>query len=74
VKDAAGSLLDHLMDINNAPEPRMRRVENLVRELADWIVFQCSMPSKNILPCRAIRRELYEEDFNNLNSSTGVAR
>jgi hypothetical protein len=23
VKDAAGSLLDHLMDMNNAPEPRM---------------------------------------------------
>ena len=29
VKDAAGSLLDHLMDMNNAPEPRMPRVENL---------------------------------------------
>jgi len=29
VKDAAGSLLDHLMDMNNTPEPRMPRVENL---------------------------------------------
>jgi hypothetical protein len=29
VKDAAGSLLDHLMDINNPSEPRMPRVEDL---------------------------------------------
>ena len=29
MKDAAGSLLDHLMDMNNTPEPRMPRVENL---------------------------------------------
>ena len=29
MKDAAGSLLDHLMDMNNPPEPRMPRVENL---------------------------------------------
>jgi hypothetical protein len=29
VKYAAGSLLDHLMDMNNAPEPRMPGVENL---------------------------------------------
>jgi hypothetical protein len=29
VKDAAGSLLDHLMDMNNPPEPRMPRVEDL---------------------------------------------
>jgi hypothetical protein len=29
VKDAAGSLLDHLMDMNNPSEPRMPRVEDL---------------------------------------------
>ena len=29
MKDAAGSLLDHLMDMNNTPEPRMPLVENL---------------------------------------------
>jgi hypothetical protein len=29
VKDAAGSLLDHLMDMNNAPELRMPWVKNL---------------------------------------------
>ena len=29
MKDAAGSLLDHLMDMNNPPEPRMPRVEDL---------------------------------------------
>ena len=33
MKDAAGSLLDHLMDMNNTPEPRMPRVEDL--ELLD---------------------------------------
>ena len=29
MKDAAGSLLDHLMDMNNPSEPRMPRVEDL---------------------------------------------
>ena len=29
MKDAAGSLLDHLMDMNDTPEPRMPQVENL---------------------------------------------
>jgi hypothetical protein len=29
VKDAADSLLDHLMDMNNPSEPRMPRVEDL---------------------------------------------
>src|SRR5215472_10698680 len=28
-KNAAGSLFDHLMDMNNTPEPRMPLVENL---------------------------------------------
>ena len=29
MEDAAGSLLDHLMDMNNPSEPRMPRVEDL---------------------------------------------
>jgi hypothetical protein len=29
VKHATASLVDHLMDMNNAPEPRMPPVENL---------------------------------------------
>ena len=29
MKDAAGPLLDHLMDMNNPSEPRMPRVEDL---------------------------------------------
>jgi hypothetical protein len=28
-KDAAGSLFDHLADMNNTPEPRVPRIENL---------------------------------------------
>jgi hypothetical protein len=29
VEDAAGSLLDHLTDMNNTPEPRMPRIKDL---------------------------------------------
>jgi hypothetical protein len=29
-EDAAGPLLDHLTDMNNTPEPRMPRIENLI--------------------------------------------
>jgi hypothetical protein len=29
VNDAAGSLVNHLMDMNDTPEPRRPRVENL---------------------------------------------
>jgi hypothetical protein len=49
VKDAAGSLLDHLMDINNPSEPRMPRLEDLkLLELMGVISSLCTICSVRI--------------------------
>src|SRR5262249_22705912 len=42
-KDAAGSVLDHLMDMNNTPEPRIPPVENpQIHHLLGAITSACS--------------------------------
>ena len=49
MKDAAGSLLDHLMDMNNPSEPRMPRVEDLkLLDLMGVISSLCTVTSASI--------------------------
>ena len=57
MKDAAGSLLDHLMDMNNPSEPRMPRVEDLkLLDLMGVISLLCTMMSASIRALVTVRR------------------
>ena len=59
MKDAAGSLLDHLMDMNNTPEPRMPQVENLeFLDLMGVISSPCTMGCARTLRLTRIRRSI----------------
>ena len=57
MKHAAASLVDHLMDMNNAPEPRMPPVENLqFPDLVGVISSLCTIPRGHTPPWAAIHR------------------
>ena len=57
MKDAAGSLLDHLMDMNNPSEPRMPRVEDLkLLDLMGVISSLCTMTSASTRASAIARR------------------
>ena len=59
MKDAAGSLLDHLMYMNNAPEPRMPLVENLeFLDLMGVISSPCTMVCARTLRSTRIPRSI----------------
>src|SRR5215472_17118573 len=58
-KNAAGSLFDHLMDMNNTPEPRMPLVENLeFLNLMGVISSPCTMGCARTLHSTRIRRSI----------------
>jgi len=69
MKDAAAAVLDHLMDMNNTPEPRMPRVKNL-----EFLDLMGVISSLCIICGVRIRRSAGEHRMRLISANPGLQR